>query len=337
VRSPTTSRGPGAERLGVIGGGTHDAAASNDRAIGAMLGTFVGDALGMPWQGAGPEAVPAVLEMEDARLGAGTYTDDTQMTIALAESLLRCDRIDEFDLARTFLALHDHRRGYGPGTTQMFALWRRGASVEAAAQIFDGQRSLGNGAAMRVAPVAVRFHDEPLVLRAQARRSAQLTHAHPIGIDGAEVQALAIAAALAGRDPLAAATAAAQTHELRGALAALSAKAKTERGRAALGGHRGVPPTADGSVAVAVVAAAGAESFEAAVTAAVRAGGDTDTVGAMAGAIAGARFGAASIPARWSERLEDGARGRAHLVRLARALAARAGHPIGGSPPERRR
>ncbi len=59
-----------------------------DRARGALLGTFVGDALGMPYEGQPPDAVPDRLEMVAARRGRGTYTDDTQMTIALAESLV---------------------------------------------------------------------------------------------------------------------------------------------------------------------------------------------------------------------------------------------------------
>ncbi|HEV2820516.1 MAG TPA: ADP-ribosylglycohydrolase family protein [Solirubrobacteraceae bacterium] len=291
------------------------------RAVGALLGTFVGDALGMPWEGAPPDAIPDVLGMEDRRLGAGTYTDDTEMMIALAESLLRCDGVDEDDLARTFLAAYDPRRGYGAGTTQILDLWRKGVRVEeAAGRIFGGQGSLGNGAAMRIAPVSVRFWQDRVMTSSAARRSARLTHAHPVGIDGAAVQAAAIVAALNDDDPLAAALTEAQTAEMHGALADLGARTDGAMKPHDLGEGRGVPPTADRSVAAAVVAASRAGSFEAAVTAAIRAGGDTDTVGAMAGAIAGARFGAAAMPARWIERLEDGERGRRHVEALATRL-----------------
>ncbi|MDQ3608073.1 MAG: ADP-ribosylglycohydrolase family protein, partial [Actinomycetota bacterium] len=119
----------------------------------------------------------------------------------------------------------------------------------------------------------------------------------------------------------------AQTAELRGALADLGARIEGATKPHDLGEGRGVPPTADRLVAAAVVVASGAGSFEAAVTAAIRAGGDTDTVGAMAGAIAGARFGAGAIPARWVERLKDGERGRRHVEALARQLADRARQP----------
>lgn len=306
----------------------HTPGAGQDACLGALLGTFVGDALGMPYEGALASSIPASLEMVEARRGRGTYTDDTEMMIALAESLLRCDVVDEEDLARTFLAAHDPRRGYGAGTTQILELWRKGVPVEdAAGQVFDGQGSLGNGAAMRIAPVPVRFHGDPVLMSLQARRSARLTHTHAVGIDGAAVQAAAIAAALADDDPLAAALAEAQTAELHGALADLVARTDGAMNPHDLGEGRGVPPTADRSVAAAVVVVSRTGSFEAAVTAAIRAGGDTDTVGAMAGAIAGARFGAGAIPAPWVERLEDGERGRRHVEALAWQLAQRARQP----------
>lgn len=302
---------------------------SEDRARGALLGTFVGDALGMPYEGRGPRAIPASLEMVDARLGPGTYTDDTQMMIALAESLLRCDVVDPDDLAGAFRAHYDPSRGYGAGTTRVFELWQQGESVDdAARRVFGGQGSLGNGAAMRVAPVAVRFAGgDNGLLATQASRSARVTHAHPVGIDGAVVQAAAVAAALADEDPLAAAIGAARTRELREALLEL-------RDSAPLGGP--AASSAEASVPLAIAAACGATTFEEAVTQAIRAGGDTDTTGAMAGAIAGARFGAAAIPARWVNVLEDGARGRRHVTSLAEQLHARASASASSSQGEGR-
>ena len=166
-----------------------------DRARGALLGTFVGDALGMPFEGQHGRLIPPRLELLDARLGRGTYTDDTQMMIALAESLIRCEVVDEGDLARAFLEAYDPRRGYGAGTRRVIELWRQGVPVdEAAGRLFAGRGSLGNGAAMRVAPVAVRFFDDAVVLDVQARRSARVTHAHAVGVDAAAVAAAAVAA-----------------------------------------------------------------------------------------------------------------------------------------------
>lgn len=85
-----------------------------DRARGALLGTFVGDALGMPFEGAPPTEIPDRLDMLDARLGRGTYTDDTQIAIALAESLIECDGVNEEHIGRAFLAAYDPQRAMAP-------------------------------------------------------------------------------------------------------------------------------------------------------------------------------------------------------------------------------
>ena len=280
----------------------------------------------MPFEGQAASAIPAQLEMVEARLGRGTYTDDTQMMIALSESLLERDAIDEQHLAGAFLDAFDPDRGYGSGTAKLFELWRQGEPVSrAASQLRGGSGSLGNGAAMRIAPVAVRFANAPDKLCAQARRSAGLTHAHPLAIDAAAVQAAAIGAAVRGEDILATARDTAETEvvhrQLERAAELLAAQADAEEAATELGnaseGHQSVP--------TAILAAVSQPQFEQAVTFAIRCGGDTDTLGAMAGAIAGARDGGSAIPVRWIEALEDGDKGRRHVERLAEALAQRVG------------
>lgn len=311
----------------------------DDRAAAALLGTFVGDALGMAWEGAAVVAIPVVIEMVDARLGPGTYTDDTQTAIALAESLLRCDVVDEEDLARTLVAHHDPRRGYGVGTTRVLALLRAGTPAALAAQqVFDEKGIADNGAATRVAPVALRFFEDEVLLDTQARRSARVTHAHPVSVDAAATQAAAVAAALYDGDPLAAAARAARSDEMRSALDQAAERTADRLDPISLAGDDGgIPVSPHVSVAAAVVAGARAGRFEEAVTVAVQAGGDTDTVAAMAGAIAGARFGAGAIPPRWLDELEDGDRGRTHVAEQAAALVARAQGAVAGTPPSLRK
>ena len=80
-----------------------------ERARGALLGTFVGDALGMPFEGAPAGTIPVQLEMVDARLGRGTYTDDTEMMIVLAESLIADGSVEPERLARRFLERHTRK------------------------------------------------------------------------------------------------------------------------------------------------------------------------------------------------------------------------------------
>jgi ADP-ribosylglycohydrolase len=117
-----------------------------DAAVGALVGAFVGDALGMPYEGQPGDAVPDVAEMRGGRAPAGSYTDDTQMMIALAESLVRCDGIVEEDLAAAFRAQYEPERGYGSGTRSVMALWDEGVPIREAAGAhlrwrgFRGQR-----------------------------------------------------------------------------------------------------------------------------------------------------------------------------------------------------
>jgi len=292
-----------------------------DRASGALLGTFVGDALGMPFEGLLHTLIPEHVEMVEARRGRGTYTDDTQMMIALAESLISQGRVDAEHLAQAFLDAFDADRGYGSGTRRVFGLWRSGVPVaDAAGRVFDSRGSRGNGAAMRIAPIAVRFRDDPERLVVEAAASARVTHRHAVGVDGAVVQAAAIGAALRGEDILETARSAAGTAELACALDAVGRLLNRERTPAEVSARLGSSADACESVAAALYSAVANDCFEAAVPFAVRLGGDTDTVAAMAGAVTGAREGRRAIPARWLEALEDSHRGRTHVHSLAARL-----------------
>lgn len=337
---------------------------TEDRALGALLGTMVGDALGMPVENWSARRIartfgtldhfrPASLFVQGYALsyGAlkdpahvarglplrrGTYTDDTQMLLGVAESLAASSGFDGADMARRFVANFDPRRGYGPGTMRAIGALRRGVPWnEVGEKLFGGTGSFGNGAAMRVAPVAVLYASDPRMLRSAAEQSARITHAHPLGVEGAVVQAHAIALALrsdpAGFD---ARTFLAELRSSAGPLSEvferkldaiarlLDRSPEVEEVVGALGNNT----TAQGSVPAALYAVLShPASFKAAVVYSVSLGGDTDTIGAMAGAIAGALHGAAGIPAEWLEGLENGARGRDYAAGLARDLWRRAG------------
>ncbi len=87
----------------------------------------------MPYEGRPLAAIPERVEMIDARLGRGSYTDDTQMTIALAESLIACGHLDHHHLARAFQDAYDPDRGYGGGTRRVLELWAARPTGSAAA------------------------------------------------------------------------------------------------------------------------------------------------------------------------------------------------------------
>lgn len=124
------------------------------------------------------------------------FTDDTVMAIGIYRILEKYGKIDQDELAKTFAKNYalDWHRGYG-GTAHSILRsigegndWR-----EVAAGAFDGMGSMGNGGAMRVAPVGAYFADDMDKVLYYARASAEVTHAHIEGIVGA----MAVAAASA--------------------------------------------------------------------------------------------------------------------------------------------
>lgn len=298
-----------------------------DSAVGAMLGCAVGDAIGeLAFVHPARDALTTAL----AEQGELVYTDDTAMAIALAESLIARGGVDIADLGRRFAGHYaaEPWRGYGPGPPKIFALARRGGIPyeQAARQLYGGEGSLGNGAAMRVAPVGVAFRDGA-GLREAACDSAKVTHAHPVGQDGAAVQALAVGIAaahnMAGRplDPLTTArrlSEAAHTPAIRDKMAAvaraLTAAAPADRVADTVGRSVAVQESMPFAVYAFLQAP---EDFEACLDCAILNGGDRDTLGAMAGSIAGAYLGIHHLPERWTRRIEN----RVRLAELGHGLA----------------
>jgi len=128
------------------------------------------------------------------------WTDDTAMALSIVATLRQHQGIDQDHLARGFSTRYvaEPRRGYGPAMHRLLPqLHSKGAWQIAPRELFGGQGSFGNGAAMRVAPVGAYFADDLNAVVEHARRSAEVTHAHPEGIAGAI--AVAVAAALAWR------------------------------------------------------------------------------------------------------------------------------------------
>lgn len=304
---------------------------------GAMIGTFVGDALGMPIEGWPPERIEAVHgavdEMLEARLGAGTYTDDTQTMIAVGEAIRDAGGVDPEAIAEAILAHHDPDRGYGRGTTQVLDLLRQGVPAgEAARRVFDGG-SYGNGGAMRVASVAVAYRRDVEALREATRVATEVTHAHPIGVTGAQLTARAIVEAM-GRDPLdldvdgyleACLDGIDRSLDLDGRwldrVRTVRDLLRRDPDVATVVDELGNTSLAHRSVPTAIFAAlARRGTFRGAVRYAVGLGGDADTIGAMTGAVAGAMHGVEAVPDSWWEALEDGERGRSHVLELARDL-----------------
>ena len=290
---------------------------------GALLGVAVGDALGAAYEGTPPELMPPI-DVEDLLRGGRPlrYTDDTHMTLGVAESLVERRGFDGAHMASVFVRNFDAEpwRGYGSGPPRVFRQIERGVPWdEAGRTLFGGSGSFGNGAAMRVAPVALfAFRDASAVDRL-ARQTAIITHTHELGIEGAVLQAGAVALLL-GEEPggaldprrLLSALRSRVSHPIyREKLAAVDALLPdAARGEviARLGcgieAHESVPAALHSFLAH-------RDSFADALVAAIGLGGDTDTIGSMAGALAGAYLGEGAIPESWRERVEGADRLRA--------------------------
>ncbi|HLT96010.1 MAG TPA: ADP-ribosylglycohydrolase family protein [Acidimicrobiia bacterium] len=280
--------------------------ALRERFQGAMAGIAVGDALGFPVEGM--ETVPGGYP-DDAfrRLEKFDYSDDTALSIALAESLLACDGFDGSDMARRFSEVwaREPHRGYGANVVKVFRSVGEGVDwKEAAESQFGGSGSFGNGGAMRVVPVALWAYPDLEETVRLATATASVTHAHPVGMEGAVIQAIAAHHVLGdGFEP-------------GRLLEDLDQRIETDRFRVKLETvelclergddqqarqHLGNSVAADGSVLTALYCFSIAADFDDTVRRAIRIGGDTDTIAAMAGALAGARYGLSAIPPDWRQ------------------------------------
>ncbi|GAA1074694.1 hypothetical protein GCM10009663_14440 [Kitasatospora arboriphila] len=312
-RKPTTNHKPTTERTRTTGRTAPPTSgpAGDPRlaaALDALQGLSVGDALGAQF------FVPAnrpYLDRRQAPPGRWPWTDDTEMACSVHAGFAERGRIDGFDLTHAFARRHDFDRGYGPAANRMLRLVREGGDARGlAAELFDGQGSYGNGAAMRVAPLGAAHADDPAAVVRPAADTAVITHTHPQAVDGAI--AVAVAAALAVRARLRAERPAAEDF-------LAEVRRLTPRGavRDGLGEAIGLAGVADPHTAARVLgngsrvsaadtvpfalwaAARHLDDYPAAIWDTVTAGGDVDTTAAVVGGVVAAHTGTAGIPAAW--------------------------------------
>lgn len=122
------------------------------------------------------------------------------MALGIVEVLERHGQIEQDDLSRVFGRAYDNDpdRGYGPAQHELLRDFHRGHDWRSRSlELFNGAGSFGNGGAMRAAPVGAYFADDLSRVADEARKSAEVTHAHPDGIAGAI--AVAVTAAWAWR------------------------------------------------------------------------------------------------------------------------------------------
>lgn len=288
-------------------------------AADSLRGLALGDCFGERWFfRPGSEAAAMIRARRIPEDAPWHWTDDTAMALAVVHVLRGCGEIDPAGLAAAFAASYaaDPYRGYGYGMTVLLprfaadpVFWR-----DHAQELFDGQGSLGNGAAMRVAPLGAWFGGDLDRACAQARLSAQVTHAHPEGIAGAVAVAAAAALAAATR-----AGSAPQPGEFLRAAAARTPEGAVRDGVAAAAGlGPGTPPwqaadilgngqriSAADTVPFALWSAAHhLDDLPGALWTTAEGLGDVDTTCAITAGVVAARTGISRIPPRWLELAE---------------------------------
>ncbi len=275
---------------------------STPRLRGVAVGAAVGDALGMPLEfelASPPENL--IREMHTGRLPAGSFTDDTEMALALAESLLALRQIDPQDVSQRFLDWYKRRPpDVGIHTTNVLEVIEKGESWENAASRVQHRYpdSAGNGSVMRSWPVALMcWHDEEL-LDTWSRLSSQVTHAHEDCISGCAFVNSMIAQMINGADPLAAyqySLASVQMPEgLRQAIKLAPRRKRDELRNTGWVRH---------TIESALWGLLNTSSFEEALVQVINLGADADTAGAVVGALAGAAYGLEAIPDAWKKKL----------------------------------
>jgi len=230
-----------------------------------MLGSIAGDIIGSRF-----ESFPTKSTEFDLFHERSSFTDDTVLTVAVADALLHGG--DYVEIFRRYGRAHPDR-GYGP----TFRQWLHADSGAP-------YNSWGNGSAMRVSPVGFAFDSIEAVLR-EAERSAAVTHNHPEGIKGAQAVALSIFLARGGAD----------MNEIRGQVVQ---RFGYDLGRTLDEIRPGYSfdVSCPGSVPEAIIAFLESDSVEDAIRKAISLGGDSDTMACIAGGIAQAHYRALPGP-----------------------------------------
>ena len=333
---------------------------ANDKARGLMMGVAAGNLLGVTVEGR-PQATVLNLfpnGMRDIPAKPG-YPDDDD----LAQSIIIADAamegpLDADDLARRFWEWAElNGLGIGNLTYDALTLYGgdsprlgrgapdaarepRGIAIADASREAWGGASAGNGAAMRCAPIAIRWRDDPAAIARNSVVSAVPTHWDQRCGWSCAIINIAAAAALRGETIDAEALIAATEDAMRPSLPELSSYGYREETPDEA--RDAVLQAADAEIAAmkldggdmgytlltlqaGLVSLWRAPDFESGLRAVVEAGGDTDTNGAVAGALLGARFGLAAIPRRWRDRIDELRDGRAPMEEHADRLAAARG------------
>jgi ADP-ribosyl-[dinitrogen reductase] hydrolase len=276
---------------------------ATDRALGCLLGLAVGDAVGTTLEFSQRDAC-TITDMVGGgpfRLKPGEWTDDTSMALCLADSLIACGGLNERDLMERFVRWYregensHNGRCFDIGITTRQALDRFARTADPVAGSTDPNMA-GNGSIMRLAPVALRWVDDPEKAAAMARAQSATTHGAPAAVEGCALLAEILVEAIATGDKetvLRPRTSAEPT------VAAIAAGSWHDKSREDIRSSGYVVHTLE----AALWCVDRASDFREAVLLAANLADDADTVAAVTGQIAGALWGRSGIRQEWLDRL----------------------------------
>ena len=309
-----------------------DAEALADRARGVMMGLAAGNLLGLRARGQSHQRIASkypygIRDIDPRQLGM-PMDDALAQAIELSEAMLdQGDPVRQF--ARRLISWrHENGRGMGQTTKQSIAQLEDGMEPpHAAYAVYQAKgRTASNGGILRCAPVAVCRRGEPEMLTRVSADTCAVTHYSPLSQWSCVLLNTVVAMLLDGREPdLQNLLAAAESDGCPDLLEAgrqagidttvlqraTTGRAAPERADWLMDNNQSAKSHTILTLQVGLWASTAQLDLEESLVAVVSAGGDTDTNGAVAGAVLGARYGAAAIPLRWTtyiarkERLAD--------------------------------
>jgi ADP-ribosyl-[dinitrogen reductase] hydrolase len=285
-----------------------------DKCKGSLLGLAVGDALGTTLEFKTPGTFVPLTELIGGGhfgLDAGQWTDDTSLALCLADSLIEKEIFDPCDQLSKYLKWF--KEGYNSSTGECFDI---GGTTRQALYLYENTgasycgnsdiNAAGNGSIMRLAPVPIRYHNQPNELLKYAALSSQTTHSSPQCIDACKYMAILMAAAINGmsKEELL------NKNFILSNLSLNDNKIDSTIMEIALGSFKTKQPpeiVGSGYVVKTLEAALWAfyhtTDFESGALKVVNLGNDADTTGAVYGQIAGAYYGLNGIPEKWLQKI----------------------------------
>jgi ADP-ribosyl-[dinitrogen reductase] hydrolase len=293
------------------------ASSKQDRLLGGLWGSLVGDALGVPVEFIDRASVQAdpVMDMRSFgthRQPAGTWSDDSSLLLCSVDSLIRHEFNTE-EIGKLFCAWYregfwtPHGKVFDAGVTTVNALSRIATGVHAEFAGGDDQFSNGNGSLMRILPVSLRFAEYPTKeLLNRVHRASAITHRHARSQMACGFFTLVVRELLNGHNSIDA---------FANGLSAFRKfyephpwwAAEFDYFQLLLAGDLVKRPESEIDSSGYVLHTLGASlwcllttsNFEECVLKAVNLGGDTDTTGCVAGGLAGVHYGVSAIPEKW--------------------------------------